>query len=117
MDEDRLRQMLQPVPEDRALTPEQKLMSAVLARALSDALCGTDQHDARLARCWLLELDGDAYDLPVLYVLEQLTDQAEEAHNAIIRILNDPDYDPSLLLGTYGFQKPRHKNSLRAKTS
>lgn len=117
MDSERVRQALGQPDFYRPLTAEQKLMTAILARALADVLRGTEKMEGTLARRWLSSYgDEDSYTLSLKFVLESVVDDAEAAKNAILKIINDPNYDATQLLGTYGFNQTK-KKSLRAKTS
>lgn len=87
-------------------SPEQKLLCGVLGRALADALGGRAKpHEARIARLWLQNWDApkNRYPLTIQYVLREVIEDAEGCHAQILRILHDPNYDPTHLLSSYGY--------------
>jgi hypothetical protein len=98
-----LRGRLGPEP---TFNPEQKLLCAVLGRALADALGGTaEPHERRLARCWLEAWDArkGRYPVSIQELLRYVIDDAEGCHLHIMKILHGEDYDATALLASYGY--------------
>ncbi len=109
-----LRVQLSNIPTERAFTPEERLLCAVLARALNDALRSrikggfgefTRNVDQYSAIRWLKDWNArkKKYPLTIRFVLESLVDNAEETHREIVAVLDDPTFDPSAILSAYGF--------------